>query len=1125
MADIKWTEGQQKAIDHSDGSMIVTAAAGSGKTAVIVARVLRIIKTCDIDKLIIVTFTNATAAQMREKIAEGLTEAIADENTSREDKINYQKQLLLLPSANVCTMHSFCMRLLKENFDKLEIPSSFDLCDDANKKIIFREALEELFEECYQEEAFKDFAEKFVTSKSDKIEEYTGQLFNASRKSPFPEKWLDMVEKSYEDYKNSYWYSFYLDDIKLKLVEAVKQYRESVIRYVEGIEDFPEATALVESDTLQFMAITEESTYSQLYDVLNKPVFDRLPAAINKKDPEKVMSGARDAFKKLVGKIKPELSEEELEAFMKEQTKNIKMLISLVKRLDEKYKDKKLQASKLEYDDLEHYAIKLLCDEDGKPTSLAKELSKEYEEIIIDEYQDTNDIQETIFNAISKNGQNLFMVGDMKQSIYSFRNTAPELFVNKAKLYSKGQGGTRSVLSHNFRSRKNILDFVNFVFENIMSIQAGEVEYDQDERLNLGNKNYNCDDDSSVDIYVTEKIDGISKLEVQTAKIAEIIEDVIENQYVTEKNGERRRAKYSDICVLTRKSTEPIPKMANILTKMGIPVFSNTKGGMFLETYEVSLILAFLKILDNPYQDIPLVTVLRSPVYNISDHILTQVSKNGKGSFYEKLLRSKEEIKELSFFFNDFNTLKNMCRIAKCGEIVGYILNNMGVMDFIANMPGGDQRRLNLEYIKKYAREFEADVKRSVYEFVSYIGEMSRISGDVNAPKYMPEGVEAVTLMSMHSSKGLEYPVVIIAGLEGSLAGKSPDTDARVEKNLGFGFSLMDAENFRKISSPVSDAIDRYLKQKLVSEEMRILYVAMTRAKEKLILVGTAEDKDLIKDISSGVFFREAVAPEYVKKAESMLSFVLMGCAKLEDFNTNPYTEEGITPHKVQKGIKFTFKRQSFEQFEEEAEENTEEKEFQATENKEVNRRLEYEYDLSGRYYTKYSVSDLKKLEGEEINPYFEKLSPLFEEEISGAERGTSIHKIFEEIDATKVTDIDSIREYVKDVPADEIYGFYASEIGERLKKSNEIYKEEPFIISENDILIQGVIDCYFKDGDKYVIVDFKSDVITPSNREARIDMYKIQLEYYKKAVKKIHNTENVESYLYFTKLKETKKI
>ncbi len=1126
MAEIKWTDGQRDAINHQNGSMIVTAAAGSGKTAVIVARVLRIIKTCDIDKLIIVTFTKATARQMLEKIAEGLTKAIADENTSKEDKINYQRQLLLLPGANVCTMHSFCMRLLKENFDKLEIPSSFDLCDDASKKIIFAEALDELFEECYQEEDFKAFAGKFVTSKADKVEDYVTKLYQASKKSPFPEKWLEMVEKSYEDYKNSLWYKYYLNDICERISEAVKQYREFVFSYVEGFDDFPEAIQLVESDTSQFMGITKESTYSQVYEVLLKPYFVTLDRAINKKDPDKNVSEARKAFKGAIEKIRLNLSEEELESFMKSQTKNIKMLVSLAKRLDEKFKDKKLQASKFEYDDLEHYAIKLLCDEDGNPTELAKEIAQEYEEIIIDEYQDTNDIQETIFGAVSKNKQNLFMVGDMKQSIYSFRNTAPELFVNKAKAYSKGDGGTRSVLSHNFRSRKNILDFVNFVFENIMSVEAGEVEYDADEKLNFGNKDYKDEDDPSVDLYVTETIEGISKLEVQTCKIAEIIEDIIENQYVTDKSGERRKAKYSDICVLSRRSTNPIPKMAQILTKLGIPVYSNTKGDMFLETYEVSLVISFMKILDNPYQDIPLVTVLRSPVYNISDHTLTEISKNGKGSFYEKLLRSKEEIKELSFFFNDFNTLKNMCRVAKCGEIISHILNNMGVMDFISNMPGGEQRRLNLEYLKKYAWEFETDVKKSVYEFVNYVTELNKVSGDVKAPKYMPEGVDAVTLLSMHASKGLEYPVVIIEGLEGNIEGKREDGDVRVEKNLGFGFSLMDAENFRKISSPVTDAIKVYLKQKLISEEMRVLYVAMTRAKEKLILVGSAEEKDLVKYISRGVFFREEIAPEFVKKADSMLAFVLMGCAKLEAFNTNPYTEDGITPHKVKNDIKFCFKRQSFEQFTDEQVEKEEEKEIQATENPEVNRRLEYEYDLSTRFYTKYSVSDLKKLGGEEINPYFEKLSPLFEEEMSGAERGTSIHKIFEEIDAKKVTDIESIKEYVKDIPAEEIYGFYVSEIGERLKQSNEIYKEEPFIISEekdgSEILVQGVIDCYFKDGDKYVIVDFKSDRITPANREERIEMYKIQLEYYKKAVKKIHNTENVESYLYFTKTKET---
>ena len=1125
MAEIKWTQGQLDAINHNDGSMIVTAAAGSGKTAVIVARVLRLVKRCDIDRLIIVTFTNAAAQQMRDKIAEGLTKAITDKNTSKEDRENYQKQLLLLPGANICTVHSFCMRLIKENFDKLGIPSSFDILDEARKSLVFNKALEELFDECYEEEAFKELAASFVTSKKDSVEEYVKKFYVASRKTPFPEKWLELVVDSYENYKKSLWYNFFVEDSGEKIQNAVRRYRDYVFEYTDGIEELEKARELVQKDTVSFLDIVKGSSYEEIYKAMSAVSFSNFPTSINKIDTAKNIQGERADFKNEIGSISIPLSAEELESFMRKQTKNVKMFVSLVKRLEEKYLEKKLQSSMLEFDDLEHFAIKLLCDSDGNPTETAIELSNEYDEIIIDEYQDTNDIQETIFNAISKKGENLFMVGDMKQSIYSFRNTAPELFLEKAKAYSNGKGGTRGVLSNNFRSRENILNFVNLVFENIMSAEVGDVAYDKDEKLYFGNKDYKPEEDCSVDLYVSEKVAGVSALEVQTLKIAEIIEDLIENQYVTDKSGEKRKAMYSDICVLSRRSSSPIPQMAQILTKQGIPVCTNEGNSMFLETYEVSLLLSFLRIIDNPYQDIPLVTVLRCPLYNISDHTLTEISKAGRGCFYEKLLKCKD-MQELSFFFNDLNTLRNMSRTAKCEEIISHILNNMGVMDFISNMPGGEQRRLNLEYLKTYARNFETDIKKSVYEFIVYIDNLQKFSGDVLSPKYMPENVNAVTFLSMHKSKGLEFPIVILEGLEDPYTMRREPGDVIADKNFGIGFPLLDAENFREIPSPITETIKTYLHKKTISEEIRILYVAMTRAKEKLILMGNAKDEDITRSVSCGVFSREAVEPVYVKSAKNMLEFVLMGCAKLDSFETDKYTKDGLTAHKIKTDIKFNFIRQSFENFEEEEQPEEIRKEFEATENKEVNRRLEYEYDFGSRYYTKYSVSDLKKLEGEEINPYFEKLSPLFEEEMSGAERGTSIHKIFEEIDAKKVTDIESIKEYTKEIPADEIYGFYISEIGERLKKSNEIYKEEPFIISEtkdgSEILIQGVIDCYFKDNDKYVIVDFKSDTLTPSNREARIDMYKIQLEYYKKAVKKMHNTENVESYLYFTKTKET---
>ena len=635
MAEIKWTQGQLEAINHSDGSMIVTAAAGSGKTAVIVERLLRLVKNCDIDRLIIVTFTNAAAQQMRDKIAEGLTKAITDENTSKVDRENYQKQLLLLPGANICTVHSFCMRLIKENFDKLEIPSDFDIFDEARRVLVFNEALEELFDECYEEEDFKELAANFVTSKKDAVEEYVKRFYDASRKSPFPDKWLEMVVESYENYKEAIWYNFLVEATGEKIENAVREYKDYVLEYADGIEELEKAIELMKQDIAVFSKIKKGSAYQELYNALAFVSFTTFPSSINKADPARNIYGARDDFKKEINSIVMPLSADELESFMTRQTKNVKMFVSLVKRLEEKYLAKKIQASMLEFNDLEHFAIKLLCDDEGKPTEVAKELSYDYEEIIIDEYQDTNDIQETIFNAISKNGENLFMVGDMKQSIYSFRNTAPELFLQKAKAYSKGDGGKRGVLSNNFRSRENILKFVNLVFENIMSTEVGEVSYDKDERLYFGNKDYNPEEDFSVDLYVSEKVEGVSALEVQTLKIAEIIEDLIENQYVTDKSGERRKARYSDICVLSRRSSSPIPKMAQILTKQGIPVCTNEGNSMFLETYEVSLILSFLRILDNPYQDIPFVTVLRCPLYNISDHTLTEISKAGKGCFYE----------------------------------------------------------------------------------------------------------------------------------------------------------------------------------------------------------------------------------------------------------------------------------------------------------------------------------------------------------------------------------------------------------------------------------------------------------------------------------------------------------
>ena len=1123
MAEIKWTEGQKNAINHKDGSMIVTAAAGSGKTAVIVARVLRLVRTTDIDRLVIVTFTNAAAQQMRDKLSEGLLNAIQDEKTSDSDRKNYQKQLLLLPGANICTVHSFCMRLIKENFDKLDISPNFGICDNAQRSMLFDKATEELLEECYENEEFKAFAQRFITSKNDNVEEYTKEIYKASRKVPFPSKWLDMVLESYRDYKKSEWYNFFVKDIKEKVLKAVAEYREYVENYVLEKEDLQIAKEMADNDTAQFLNLTQDADYEKLYNVLSKVSYERLNPKINKIDTTKNISSKRDQFKKVIESVSPELSPDELESFMNLQYENLKMFVKLAKMLEEKYNEKKKKAQLLEFDDLEHLAIKLLCDQTGNPTELAKELSKEYDEIIIDEYQDTNDIQETIFTAISRNKENLFMVGDMKQSIYSFRNTAPDLFLEKAKKYGNHHGGTRGVLSSNFRSRANILEYVNHVFENIMSEEAGEVNYDSDEKLYFGNKDFETAYDKSVDLYVLDEA-GIPDLEAECLKIGGIIEKLIENEYVTDKKtGQLRKVQYSDICILSRRAQNPIPKITEILTKQGIPTSSDVGGSMFLETYEVSLVLSYLKILDNPYQDIPLVTVLRCPVYKISDDILTEISKQ-KGTFYEKLLKKKDK-KELYGFFRDYELLRDMCVYSKCGEIVSYILNKLGVMDFVSNMPGGEQRRVNLEYLQKYAYDFESEIKKPLLEFITYTDNLHKYSGEVVSPKYMPENLNAVTIMSMHKSKGLEFPVVILEGLGDTYAMREKATSVISEKNLGIGFDLMDAENFRKIPSPVSSAIKKYLKNKALSEELRILYVAMTRAKEKLIMVGTAKDEKLKELITKGT--STIITANDVKRAKTYLDFVILGSADMECFETDAYVNRGVKVHKKATEIKFNFIRQSFEDFaEEETEQNLAQDVEDAEENLEVNRRLEYEYPLNESFYTKYTVSELKKLEGEEINPYYEKLASLYDEEESGANRGTLIHKVFENTDPKTVEGIESIKNLPDGINAQEIYAFYTTEIGRLLRESDEIYKEAPFIIAdERGFLVQGVIDCYFKSFDKYIIVDYKSDNICDKNKQERVDMYSIQLEYYKKAVKKIHSTENVDAYLYFTKTKEIIKV
>lgn len=1131
---IKFTDEQVRAINCRDGSMIVTAAAGSGKTAVICERILRIIENTDIDRLIIATFTNAAAAQMRDKISKALNEAIEDDETDDEKRARYRKQLLYLPDADICTVHSLCLKIIRENFDKANLPCSFAILEENVKKLVFEESVKEVVEEGYLCEDFLSLSKKYATSKQNYAEFYIRNLYSASQNMPYPSVWLDMVLNSYEDFENSVWFKEMYERTCGKLKDALEIYSANIDMAYSETETYREALIKMRNNDIEsvYAILDNAENYEGLYDLLCTVKFSPMPRGL-KTESERI-DKARNSLKTAVKDIVTKFSYFAIKELMSVQKEDIKVLIKYTKRLAEVFFEKKIKAGGIDFNDIEHIAINLLTDEKQAPTALAKEYSKKYDYIIIDEYQDTNNVQEIIFKAISAGKDNMFMVGDMKQSIYSFRNTAPEIFLNKAELYSKPGSGERVALTNNFRSRRNILNFSNFVFSQIMSKRAGEIEYFGDEVLNKG-ASYNDEEDEPVEVVFVKSSDEIADVTGQAVLCAEKISDIIENTMITDiKSGMKRKAKYSDICIISRKSKGVFTELCNTLALKGVPNVCDDTNEAFFESYEIKFIMSYLSIIDNPYQDIPFAAVMRGPVYCIDDDCLAKISRCGKktDSFYEKTRKYAANDGKVSKFLRDLEMFSSRSKYEKCGQLIGEILSETGFYDFATNMKGWEQRKINLDSLIRYAEGYESAALKGIGSFVSYVNNLNTVKGGIGAPAYRPEGMDCVTVTTIHKSKGLEFPVVILIGMENQFNFQSLNSYILCDKNLGAGFTYIDDTKGIKMPSPVTNIIKEIKRNREVSEEMRILYVALTRAKEKLVLVGTADEKTFEKADRAACADGDRLPPEMVMGAKSYMDFIVMALSRYEKFPQEYLKFTGTAVVKTDAKIKFTRFGNAELKNADSLQSGVCDIDFDGIEtSKAAVGIFSEENEESGGRYIKYSVSDLKKDGDEEINPYFEKLLPMFEEDGNeAAERGTDIHKAFYVIDCKNTATAEDVRNQIEEklgieaassLPVEEIFEFYKTDMARNMANSEHIYKESPFIIQDSGILVQGVIDCYFEKDGKYVILDYKSDNLTEKNREERIKMYGRQLSYYKKAVKKIHKTDNVEAYIYFIRNRE----
>ncbi|MGG7161489.1 helicase-exonuclease AddAB subunit AddA [Clostridium baratii] len=1227
MGETKWTKEQLKAIDTRRCNLLVAAAAGSGKTAVLVERIIKIVtdekNPVDIDKLLVVTFTSAAAAEMRERIAAAITKALERNPSSK----SLQRQLTLLSRANITTMHSFCLDVIKNNFHTIDLDPAFRIGDETEGTLLKNEILDEMFEDYYEKDdmEFFNLVEAYSGSKDDeKLKEMVLDLYRFSMSGPWPEKWLtEKAEEfnisSLEELDKTVWVEVLKNDINMEVDSFINLYYKAIemINDTEGIEEYLDTF----NDELSRIINLKESLelgLSEIYDKLFKISFGRLKSIRKNKvsdvDAQNLVKSIRDEVKKKICKLQDDI-------FMlspTEMLEGINLTYPFMKKLSEitlefskRFSERKKEKNMLDFNDLEHLCLKILIDktEDGDivPSKVSENFMELFDEVLVDEYQDSNNVQEAIINLVSRkntDNPNVFMVGDVKQSIYRFRQAKPELFLEKYNTYSRNDEGKNKVIQlyKNFRSREEVINAVNYIFKEVMSINVGELEYTEDEALNLGANFKELNEEGAykggeVELHILDKnitsenededeedIDSINlEARVVARRINELMSQANEEKFrvLDKETGEYRPLKYKDIVILLRATKNWSEIFLDELGLSGMPVYADTGSGYF-ESIEIRTIMSLLKIIDNPLQDVPMIAVLKAPFARFNAEELADIRMIDKSKyFYENILEivngdievSEELKKKCSIFIENLNKWRNKSVYTPIDEFIWYLYMDTSYYGYVGAMPNGVLRQANLKILFQRAKQYEETSFKGLFNFINFINKLRKSSGDMGSAKILGENEDVVRIMSIHKSKGLEFPVVFLAG-----AGKQfnlMDLNNRIlhHDDLGFGPDYIDLEKRISYSTLPKEAIKKKIKLETLSEEMRILYVAFTRAKEKLIITGATRDidKTVEKWVQAASVEKSKISPAEVLKGKSYLDWIGMALCQHKD--GEPLRERiGVSSGIAKDGLS-TWKVNLWDSNNLFVEKNLEavdeisidEELFinsrAETVDKEIARRLGYEYKYLDSTIIKsnISVSDLKKAGYETSDEYrgeslFKEkpvLKPRFLQEkkgLSAAERGTAMHFVMQKIDYDRVDTLENIKMQLEEMLQNElltkdefkainpykIYNFFKSDLGKNiLKVYNEggiIHRELPFFtrisaskvkedISEEsyneEVRLQGVIDLFFELDGEIILVDYKTDYVEDNIEEEMNRRYKIQLDYYSDAIKKITGKVVNKRYLY----------
>ena len=1220
---VTWTEEQQKVISLRNRNILVSAAAGSGKTAVLVERILSKIldkeDPVDVDRLLIMTFTRAAAGEMKERLSAALEKALYED----PDNAHLQKQMTLIHTAQITTIDGFCSYIIRNYFHMIGLDPGYRTAEEGELKLLREDVVKELLEDAYEkkEDRFLRLVECYAPGKTDEgLKDLILKVHEASVSHPFPEEWLKVclqeyqVDKAHEIYQ-SRWITVLWKEIEENIQEAeqIIQKARSVCLEVDGPLPYLEA---LDSDLAMvnvLKKLTEEMDYGKLRDAAEAVVFKALS---RKKapdvDPEKKdwVKNLRDEEKGILKNMMEKYfcwDEDELLDMVNLCRTPLESLVELVLDFQERFARKKREKNILDFTDMEHFALHILAEKEGDqiiPSQAARELSEKYEEVMIDEYQDSNSVQEMITNLVSgwaENRKNIFMVGDVKQSIYRFRLARPELFMEKYHNYSTSDSLEQRIDLHkNFRSRHQVLTSVNYIFNRIMGADVGGVDYDSSNALYPGAVFPEGTDESfcTTEVLLVEK-DG-EELEDETgnqtdrelealAIAGEISRIVGKEQVLDKETGTYRPVEYGDIVILLRSAYGWAETFREILISRGIPAYTSSRTGYF-SAPEVVNLLNYLRICDNPLQDIPLTGVLHSPMVGCTTQELGEMRKAcPKGLIYECLCQfaerenfeTEEEQKlrdKLVGFLEQLREIRDMSSYTPVHQLILYILRKTGYEDFVRALPGGSQRGANLRMLVEKAMDYEKTSYRGLFNFVRYIENLQKYEVDFGEVNVIDAGKGSVQIMTVHKSKGLEFPVVFAAGMGKQFNFQDINARFLIHPELGFGTDVILPEKRLLASAPQKQVIRNVQKRESLGEELRVLYVALTRAKEKLYITGTIGG------------LKEKIARLWNWKEESELRISLGQRIRAKTFWDYILPALSLHPAMRELYMEYGFGRETQENWydgktdfivrkitaadliENEVVDMTEQQiREQVLKNwdcskiydRQIHDILEKRFDFRYPYSyleelpVKVSVSDLKKrswqdeMEIEEntlAEPDTVPLVPRFISEESqscrGAARGTAYHRVmecldykrtgsYEEIKAQiihleeqkKLTEEEAASIYIKD-----ILKFAASDLGQRMKTAAEkdcLFREQPFVIAveasevdelwngEEKILVQGIIDSYFLEEDEIVLVDYKTDRIQKGEESILIARYRSQIKDYARALQKMRKKKVKECLIY----------